>query len=169
MRLSRRHGAFHLSRKDDFPCVIRDNRLEELRGRKRGRAEGSAGATSSEIEHVNFFANEEYALATNRRTAVVERNVDESFRLGGKHASGNTAWYARDGRQMSNPLMEGVGLDRRNGVDVRTGANKQGAKRRRKKVSLSALRDERLKREARERRRESEKLAYAKEGRDLMG
>ena len=51
--------------------------------------------------------------------------------------------------------MEGVGLDRRNGVDVRTGANKQGAKRRRKKVSLSALRDERLKREARERRRES--------------
>ena len=36
-------------------------------------------------------------------------------------------------------------------------------------MSLSALRDERLKREARERRRESEKLAYAKEGRDLMG
>ena len=164
MRLSRRHGAFHLSRKDDFPCVIRDNRLEELRGRKRGRAEGSAGATSSEIEHVNFFAIEEYAL---RRTgaAVVERNVDESFRLGGKHASGNAAWYARR-TSMSNPLMEGVGW-REERVDVRA-SNKQ-AKRRRKKVSLSALRDERLKREARERRRESEKLAYAKEGRDLMG
>ena len=149
--------------------MIRDNRLGELRGRKRGRAEGSAGATISETEHVNFFANEEYALATNRRAAIVERNVDESSRLGGKHASGSTAWYARDERQMSNPLMKGDGFDRRVGVDVKTGANKQGAKRRRKKLSLSALRDERLKREARERQRESEKLSYAQGGRDLMG
>ena len=148
--------------------MIRDNRLGELRGRKRGRAEGSAGATVSETEHVNFFANEEYALATNRRAAAVERNVDEGSRLGGKHASGRAAWYARDERQMSTLLMKGGRSDRSVGVDVKTGTNEQGAKRRRKKLSLSALRDERLKREAHERQRESEKLAYAQEGRDLM-
>jgi len=154
-----------------------DEAFDALRSRKnKVSGEGVVSGSGRPAGHVNLFAEEERALdAAARRDAETAKTLDESHRLGGR-AMRDAPWYAqRPKRNSDEMLVLNDGDDapelsrRRPGADENTAT--RGSKERkpsgettpvakRRKPSINELRQERVQREADERKRARETVRW---------
>mmetsp|Transcript_27160 Transcript_27160/g.67934 ORF Transcript_27160/g.67934 Transcript_27160/m.67934 type:complete len:291 (-) Transcript_27160:316-1188(-) len=95
---------------------LRDERLDQLRGRASQRRHEDGTLDLPPSEHVNFFAAEEEALGAHQKAAeTTEATRDESSRLAGGFGGAPTPspWYARKGSSFFHDEAPGDSLPAR--------------------------------------------------------